>query len=120
LSLESGVVKQDYAGLRMICATHEIKPSVKATMALDQHRKLVQPGVFAIDLHGSDSWKYPEGEMVFTVYSREPPYEGDRANNEGWYRCEIPVDLTTAIKMLELSLKRAWFLKWKLAFSKGV
>ena len=109
-----GVVKRDYAGLRMRGATPEFKPVVEATMALSQERKLIQKGIFSIDLHGRDSWKYPGGEVVFSVYSRDPPFEASRPFNSGWFRNEIPVDLITGLRMLELAWKRAYVLREEL------
>lgn len=104
-----GVAKREYFGLRMFDLTPEVKPKVKATVAVSPQKKWVQEGLLSFDRH-EGSYQFPE-EVVITVWSREPPVVKDRAFNEGYYRVEIPVPKAVFIKMCEKALQKLWFIE---------
>lgn len=102
-----GVQKRTYKGLRMFDLTPEIKPTVKCTFAVSPSKKFVQKGLLSFDRH-EGSYKYND-EVVITVWSKNPPYEEHRADNQGYYRVEIPVPKAVFIKMVEKALEKLWF-----------
>jgi len=106
-----GVQKRTYKALRMFDLTPEFQPTVKCTFALSHRSKYVQKGTLTFDRH-ENSYKFPD-EVVITVWSREPPYEEPRADNDGYYRVEIPVPKAVFQKMCEKALEKLWFTEIK-------
>lgn len=102
-----GVQKRTYKGLRMFDLTPEIAPTVKCTFAISKDAKYIQEGTLTFDRH-ENSYKFND-EVVITVWSRESPCTSQRADNDGYYRVEIPVPKQVFIKMCEKALEKLWF-----------
>lgn len=89
-----GVPRRTYLGLTMI-EIARARGIVKATMATSSTEKLVLKGTLTFDRHGSDSWKFPNGEVIISLFGKEQPHLETRAKNDGWFRMELclPVEV---------------------------
>lgn len=103
-----GLRKRTYKGLTMFELTPSIRPAVKATFALSPTEKVLMKGVLSIDRH-EGSHSFPD-EVVISVWTRDPPFFERRAENDGYYRLEIPIPINVATKLFEKALEKLWLL----------
>jgi hypothetical protein len=101
---ELGLRKNPYKGLDFFDLTAPVKANVPVTFALSPTEKASMTGFISFDRH-ENSYAFND-EVVISCWSREPPIIEKRAENQGYYRVEIPVPLTVFEQMLQLALKR--------------
>jgi len=103
-----GLRKRNYKGLTMFELSYPLRPAVKATFALSPTEKVLMKGVLSVDRH-EGSHSFPD-EVVISVWTRDPPFFERRAENDGYYRLEIPVRVDIAKKLFERALEKLWLL----------
>ena len=101
-----GKKKKRYNGLDFYEITYPITIDVNTTFALSPTEKAVMTGKLSFDRH-VNSFMY-EPEVVITVWSTSKPHIEARAENEGYYRLEIPVPVPVFERILHLALDRLW------------
>jgi hypothetical protein len=101
---ELGLRKNPYKGLDFFDLTAPVKARVPVTFALSPNEKASMSGFLSFDRH-ENSYAFND-EVVISCWSREPPIIEKRAENQGYYRLEVPVPLDTFERMLELALRR--------------
>jgi hypothetical protein len=77
---------------------------VTCTFAVSRTQKFVLNGHFAIDVH-TGSFKYPR-QVVLSVWSLNKPILQGRPLNHGFYRVEIPLEISVAATLFKDALSR--------------